>query len=323
MRRAPSVRLHWRERRELNALVQSPFAPPRLRLRARVVLRASEAATNKQIARALGTNPGTVARWRRRFLLHGTPGLLKDAPRPGRPPSIPDSKVALIIRSKADRGSPRAPGWSTRRLATATGVSKSTIQRIWQAQGIDPRRAAEPLRPETGMGFLDNVTDMVGLYLNPPERAIAFSTDERLRSSKLGKGELRAIANLRRRSQGVEFQAFLQVIDRETPGTLRVHLLLDSRLAPAPPQLNRWLAQHPRFHFHYLPSDRAGLTLIDRLVAEFSRRRVPPGESPSAQRLRHAIREHFRASRGLPRPFIWTTTAEDIRNPLGRLPKRY
>jgi len=163
--------------------------------------------------------------------------------------------------------------------------------------------------------FMNNVTDMVGLFLNPPERAIAFSTDDRPRDPDLDGRELQAIADVRRRSQGVEFQAFLQVVDRETPAPLDVHLLVDSRLAPVGPTLQRWLADRPRFHLHFLPSDRPGQTLIDRLVVEFSRRRARVGETPSAERLRHAIREHFRNSHGVPRPFVWTTTREDVRDP--------
>jgi Homeodomain-like domain len=299
-------------------VVHSPSTPAKLRLRAGVVLGASRGATNRKLAEELGTDPGTAARWRQRFLLHGTPGILKDAPRPGRPPTIPDSKVDLVVRSTVGYGLPESRNRSARRLATETGVSKSTVQRIWKARKIGPHRPSDPSGGGKGIGFLDKVTDMVGLYLNPPERAIAFSTDERLRGSMLETGELRAIANLQRRSQRAEFRAFLQVIDRETPPRLDVHLLLDSRLAPTPPPVARWLAQHPRFHFHYLPSDQAGSTLIDRLVTEFSRRKVGLGETPSTQRLRRGIREHFRANRATPNPFVWTTTAEDVRDPLAR-----
>ena len=163
------------------------------------------------------------------------------------------------------------------------------------------------------MGFLENVTDMVGVFLNPPERAIALSTDERVRGVAPGLGGLPALANLRRKSEEMEFRAFLQIVDRETPPMLDIHLLLDNRFAPVAGSTERWLTRHPRFHLHYLPSDRTGSTLIDRLVADFSRRKARPGESPSAQRLRTAIRDHLRARRGVPGPFVWTTSAEQIR----------
>lgn len=312
MRRAPTVRLHWRERRDLAGLVQSPTAPRKLRVRAAVVLRAAEGASNHRIAAELGTDSGTVGRWRRRFLLHGVAGILKDAPRSGRPPLIPESKVEQVVHTALDHRSLESPWPSTRILARRIGVSKSTVQRIWKARGIRPGGGLPSAGPREGMGFLGRVTDMVGLYLNPPERAIAFSTDERAHAPRLRGRELRSIEEFRRRSEGVEFRAFLAVLDRETPGPLEVHLLADSRLAPPPVPVDRWLAEHPRFHVHYLPSDRVGLTLIDRLVAEFSRRKVRPEESPSAQRLRHAVREHFRESPAAARPFVWTATAEDV-----------
>lgn len=312
MRSAPSVELHWRERRELSALAEDPTASEKLRLRARVVLRASEGWTNRRIATSLDTDPGTVGRWRRRFLLHGSAGIRRDAPRPGRPTYIPESKVQLVIRATLDDRFRSSPRLSTRALARETGVSKSTVQRIWAIHRIGSQSRAAPTRSARGMSFLSNVTDMVGLYLNPPERAIAFSTDDAMRSARLERGEHRAIERLQRRSQDLEFRAFLQVVDRQTPAHLGVHLLLDSRFAPPPPSVARWLTEHPRFHLHFLPSDRTGATLIDRLVGEFSRRKIRPGESPSAQRLRHAIREHFRTSRGYPSPFVWTSSATEI-----------
>jgi Homeodomain-like domain len=323
VRRAPTIRLHASERRELAALAELPAASPKMRLRARVVLRAASGATNQRIAGELSTDPGTVARWRRRYLLHGTPGLLRDAPRPGRPTSIPDSKVELVVRSALEPNGHWGRRPSARATARATGVSKSSVQRIWRARGVrirDPRPAS---RAAGGMGFLNHVTDMVGLYLDPPERAIAFATDERAVAARTANSDLRDLARLRGRSHGVKLRAFLQVVERETPAILDIHLLLDSRLAPTPPVLDRWLSQRPRFHLHYLPSDRTGLTLIDRLVVEFSRRRSRPGETASALRLRHAIREHLRESRGVPRPFVWTTATQDVRSASRRSPIRY
>ncbi len=314
MRRAPTIRIHASERRQLRGLVDAPSTPAKLRLRARVVLRAASGVPNVRIAREVGTDPATVARWRRRFLLHGTPGILRDAPRPGRPPSIPDARVERVLRSTIGTTESRARPWSTRSLARETGVSKSTVQRIWKARGVQPQKTAERPRAAGGMEFLDRVTDMVGLYLDPPERAIAFATDERAVAARASPVDLGELGRLRRRSHGVRLRAFLQLVERETPPVLDIHLLLDSRLAPTPPILERWLSQRPRFHLHYLPSDRAGLTLIDRLVVGFSRRRARTGESPSAQRLRQALRDHLKAAHGVPSPFVWTSTAQDVRS---------
>ncbi len=306
MRRALSVPLPERDRRALESLLASPETSARLRTRASIVLRAAQGETNERIARELETDPGTAGRWRRRYLLHGIPGIVKDSPRPGRPVSMTDSKWAYI-RAARERPAPSGTPWSTRTLARDTGVSKSTIQRIWRAREFRPRPAAAPTAAGAGMRFVEKVVDMVGLYLDSPERAIAFATDERIRTPRVWGGDLRVLAKFRQENPGVEFRAFLQVIDRETPGPLDVHLLVDGRLAPLTPELGRWLSQHPRFHLHYLPWDRTGLTLVDRLVARFSQRRGRRGEPPSAQRLRHAIREHFQTGRESPGPFVWTT----------------
>ncbi len=316
MRRAPSVHLPARERRRLVGIAEASRTPARLRRRIEIVLRAADEVRNQEIARELGTDPGTVARWRKRFLLHGTAGILWDAPRPGRPPMVPDAKVGLIIRSAATAGS--SPAWSTRRLAREVGVSKSTIQRIWQSRGISPYRGPRPVPREGGMRFLENVTDLVGVYLNPPERAVAFSTDETIGSGGLRPRNSQPLEQLRRRQRGIEFRAFLQIVDRETPALLDVHLLLDHRVAPVSPELDRWLRQHPRVHLHYLPLDRTGSTLIDRLVADISRGRPRSGESGSAQRLRHAVREHYRSHPGPAAPFVWTTTSEEIHRSVRR-----
>lgn len=306
MRRALSVPLPEKDRRALEALFAAPGTSARLRARARIVLRAAEGQTNQQIARELTTDPGTVGRWRRRYLLHGIPGILKDSPRPGRPVSIPDSKWAFI-RAARERPAPSGARWSTRSLARETGLGKSTIQRIWRAREVRPRLTVDPGAAGSGMRFVEKVVDMVGLYLDSPERAIAFATDERIRTPRLWGSGHQTLATFRRENPGVEFRAFLQVIDRETPGPLDVHLLVDGRLAPLTPELERWLSHHPRFHLHYLPWDRSGLTLLDRLVARFSQRSRRRGEPPSAQRLRHAIREHFQTGREPPGPFVWTT----------------
>jgi transposase len=317
MRRAPAVRLHGDDRRQLQALAHARSSSPKLALRARIVLGAASGQQNVEIARHLRTSPGTVSLWRRRFLLHGVAGVVKEAPRPGRPPVIPNVKIQAAIRAIVEKAPSDAPYWSTRRLARELGMSKSTVQRIWKARGIDPRRIIDPFRPDRGLSFLERVTDLVGVYLNPPERAVAFTTDERARATRLKTGKRAALTQLRRRQRGAEFRAFLQMTDRETPRGLDVHLLVDSRVGPAPPEVQRWLAQHPRFHVHFLPSDEIGLTLIDRLIGEFSRRRTRQGGLASAQRLRLAIRER-QGGRTTGRAFVWTATAPDIRGAAGR-----
>jgi transposase-like protein len=319
MRRAPSVTLSRTERREIVARLASPQVTPRVALRLEIVLRAARGDSNEGIARALRANPGTVALWRRRFLMQRVPGVIRDAPRPGRPPEVPAATVETIVWRKLGGLSPGAPRWSAERVARSVGVSKTTVQRIWRAQDARLRRAAKPARPEPDTEFAQKVTDLVGLYLNLPERAMVFSVDERARSSALGPRERKAIAQLRRPGHAVAFRAFLQAIERETPHELGLHVLLDGRMAPLPPEVARWVADHPRFHLHFLPTEGTNPSLIDQWFREFTQRRLRAGAFPSVVRLHRSIRGHFAEPGSAGRPFVWSATLEEIRDRSGRV----
>jgi transposase len=314
MRRAPAVPLSREEREELARLAGGGTTAPRTALRARIVLRAAAGAENRQIAEELGMNPGTVSRWRRRFRMQRVPGIVRDAPRPGRPPQVPTSTIKLIMRRTLARRPSGSPPWTARSLARSVGVSKTTVQRIWRAHHIQPRRAVEVVRSGASAPFIDKVTDFVGLYLNPPERAMAFCVDEKGRASALGRREREALRTYQRRSRAEEFRSFLQAVDRETPKELDVHLLLDNRIAPTSPEVQRWLVRHPRFYLHFLPSSEAGPNLIDRWFAEFTQKGTPPETFPSVVRLHRAIRDHFSSPAAAARPFVWAATAQEIRH---------
>lgn len=163
------------------------------------------------------------------------------------------------------------------------------------------------------MDFLEAVTDLVGLYVNPPGRAVAFSTDERVRPRTAGSASFAIPELATPRDQAAEFRSFLQMMDRETPRVLDVHMLVDSRLIPVPPAVEQWLDRHPRFHLHALPADRVGLTLMDRLIDGFSRRKDRPGASASAHRLKYALRDHLRRNKDPLATFVWTATSGEIR----------
>ena len=317
MRRAPEVRLLRGERARLAALAGSAATVPRVSARAHIVLRAADGLADREIASELGTDAGTVARWRRRFLMQRLPGIERDAPRAGRPPSIPTSTIQVILRSTLGRRAPGGRFWSARTLAREVGVSKTTVQRVWKAHGIEPHRPTETFRSNPGMRFVDKVTDFVGLYLDPPERAIVFAVDERARASNLGSKERRAISSYEDRRRGLEFRAFLQAVDRETPKGLDLHLLIDSRLTPSDPEVRRWLVRHPRFYLHFVPSGPAGANVIDRWFAQFTRPRMAGNPSPSVLRLRRAIRDHLTLPGGRRRPFLWTAMADEIRDRSG------
>ena len=317
MRRAPAVPLSRDEREELLQLAEGNATPPRIALRARIVLRAAAGVENQQIAEELGTNAGTVSRWRRRFRMQRIPGIERDAPRSGRPPQVPTSTIKLIVRRTLGRRPGGGRAWTARSLARSVGVSKTTVQRVWRAHHIQPRRAIEVVPAGASAPFIDKVTDFVGLYLNPPERAMAFSVDEKGRGSSLSRKERRALETYQQRSRAEEFRSFLQTVDRETPKELDVHLLLDNRIAPTSPEVQRWLVRHPRFYLHFLASSASGPNLIDRWFAEFTQKGSPPETFPSVVRLHRAIRDHLSTPQGAARPFVWSATSEEIRSRSG------
>jgi transposase len=318
MRRAPEVRLVRGERARLLALAESAATPRRLAQRAQIALLASQGRSDRLIAGELGTDPGTVARWRRRFLVQRLAGLLKDAPRSGRPPTISTSKIQVILRSTLGRRPPGGGYWSARSLAREVGVSKTTVQRVWKAHGLEPRRATETFRPNPGAGFVEQITDLVGLYMDLPERAMVFSVDARTHSPSRVARARRAESEAEERRRGREFLAFLHAVDRETPRGLDLHLLVDSRLTPAEPEVHRWLVRHPRFFLHFVPPGPGRANVMERWFAQFLRRRVGPQAFPSVARLHRAIRDHFASQGGASRPFVWTSTAEEIRDRTGR-----
>jgi transposase len=319
VRTAPRIELARGERAKLLELARDATLPARVTLRARMVLEASEGRTDRAIALKLGVAAGTVATWRRRFLAQRVPGVVREAPRSGRPPTLTPGRIQEIVRMTLGRRPAGGGPWTSRRLARETGVSKTTIQRIWRAHQIEPSRAAETLRRNPGAKFVENVTDLVGLYYHPPDRAMAFSVDER---GGNGGGLPLAPASSLRAEEGRrahEFRSFLQAIDRETPPQLDVHLLLDGRLAPTSPEVRRWLGHHPRFYLHFLPPDARGPNVIDRWWAGFARSRLRPGATPGVQRLRRAFRHHFSLATAVGRAFVWTATKEEVR-PGGRRP---
>ncbi len=322
MRRAAPVTLARGEKARLTAVARSTATPARLAQRARIVLLAGQGKADRVIAAAVGTDPGTVARWRRRFLMQRLPGIERDAPRPGRPPSIPTSKIQVLLRSTLGRRPPGGGYWSARSLAREVGVSKTTVQRVWKAHGIEPRRAAETFRSNPGSGFIEKITDLVGLYVDPPERAMVFSTDPRARGRgpRLSRSSASEANAMRRR--GVAFRAFLQGVDREAPKGLELHLLVDSQLTPNDVEVRRWLVRHPRIFLHYIPPGAGGPNLMERWFAQFTGRRPGAAAYPSVLRLHRALRSHLSGRGAAGRPFVWTATAEEIRGRAGASPDR-
>ena len=299
-------------------MARAETASPRIAERARIVLAAARGNENIDIAKRFGISSATVGLWRRRFAGQGVAGIARDAPRPGRPPRVDSATVEMVLRSTIGRRPPGADRWSARSLARDLGVSKSTVQRIWRSRGIDPRRPAETYPTVSKGDYLDRVTDLVGVYVDLPERAIALAADPRRRAGPLPRPERRALDSFRRRNRGAEFRSFLRTVERETPAGLDVHLLLDQRMAPTPVELDRWLLRHPRLHLHYLPADPRGESPIDRLLTEFARTRRRGRTTPAASHLYESVRAHLGRGPGGASPLVWVADRREVRGPTGR-----
>jgi transposase len=338
------VLLRWAER---------PRTAQALALRARIVLAAADGRPNTAIATDERVTPRTVGKWRRRFQQLGPEGLL-DEPRPGAPRTIGDDRVEAVIVKTLEEQPADATHWSTRSMAQATGLSQSSISRIWRAFGLQPHRA-ESFRLSTDPLFMEKVRDVVGLYLDPPEHAVVLCVDEKSQIQALarfqpvlpmlpGTPERRShdyvrhgttslfagldtltgkvIGAIHRRHRATEFKAFLARIDAEVPEGLEVHLVLDNYATHKTPAIKRWLVRHPRFHLHFTPTGASWLNLVERWFAELTTKKIKRGAHTSVQGLERDIRGWIAGWNDDPRPFVWVKTADDILASLARYCER-
>ena len=342
----PARPLHVDEnqRKRLQHLARCGKTPQKLALRARIILAAGEGRPNHAIARQLGVSRPTVLLWRRRFAFHGVPGILKDAPRPGRRKAISPEKVKQVVEATMHTTPPDATHWSVRSMAKAQGLSRMTVHRIWKQHRLQPHRV-ENFKFSNDPHFVEKLRDVVGLYLNPPEHALVLSVDEKSQIQALdrtqpllplrpglparqthdyqrhGTTTLFAALNMldgtvigeclpRHRSQ--EFVRFLKKIDRETPGDLDLHLIVDNYSTHKSPVGKRWLAKHKRFHLHFVPTSSSWLNMVERWFGEITRKRIRRGTFKSVPQLIDAITEYLEHHNGAPVPFVWTKDADMI-----------
>jgi transposase len=337
------------ERAELERWTRRRTSAQALALRARIVLLAGEGLKNTEIAARLGITRGMAAKWRSRFAEHGLDGLT-DEPRPGRPRTIGDEKVEEVIVRTLETTPKGATHWSTRSMAREVGLSQSAVLRIWRAFGLQPHRqqswklSSDPL-------FIDKVRDVVGLYLNPPERAVVLCVDEKSQIQALdrtapilpmlpgtperathdyrraGTSSLYAaldlstgkvIGALHSRHRAIEFKRFLQTIDRAVPAELEVHLVLDNSSTHKTPAIQKWLAAHPRFVLHFTPTSSSWLNLVERWFAELTTKKLRRGAHRSVAALNADIRAWIETWNRDPKPFIWTKTADQILESIAR-----
>ena len=314
-----------------------------LALRARIVLKCAEGIPNNAVARQLGVTNDTVGKWRGRFVARGSAGLL-DEPRVGAPRRISDAEVERVIVETLESTPRDATHWSVRSMAQATGISPTTVHRIWRAFALQPHRT-ESFRLSNDPQFIEKVRDIVALYLNPPERALVLCADEKSQIQALdrtqpilplrpGQAERRAhdyrrhgttslfaaldvatgkvIGELHRRHRSTEFRSFLERIDREVPEGLAIHLVLDNSSTHKTPLIHRWLARHPRFELHFTPTYSSWLNQAERWFATLTEKQLRRGTHRSTRALEDAIRLYLATHNESPKPFVWIKTADQI-----------
>lgn len=333
------------EREKLEAWARRPKTAQRLALRSRIVLAAAAGDSNTAIAARLRVTLPTVGKWRSRFLTDRLEGLA-DEPRPGPPRTVSDRQVEAVITKTLEAKPDDATHWSTRGMAEACGLSQTAVSRIWRAFGLKPHRR-ETFKLSTDPFFVEKVRDVVGLYVNPPDRAIVLCVDEKSQVQALdrtqpllpmtpgqvergthdyvrhGVTSLFAALNVAtgevigqclRRHRQQEFVRFLETIDAALPAQdgVAVHLVLDNYGTHKTPRVRRWLARHPRFVVHFTPTSGSWLNQVERFFAEITEKRIRRGAFRSVKELEQAITAYLDRHNENPKPFVWTASADLI-----------
>jgi transposase len=346
---AVEVVLSDEEREQLESWARRPKSAQALAQRSRIVLAAAEGLKNTEISRRLSLDQTTVRKWRSRFAKDRLDGLL-DEPRPGRPRTISDARVEEVILKTLESTPKDATHWSTRSMAAEVGLSQTAVSRIWRAFGLQPHRS-ETWKLSKDPQFVAKVRDVVGLYLDPPERAVVLCVDEKSQIQALdrtapilpmlpgtperathdykrsGTSSLYAaldiatgkvIGSLHARHRAIEFKKFLQTLDREVPAELDIHVILDNSSTHKTPAIQRWLLAHPRFVLHFTPTSSSWLNLVERWFAELTTKKLRRATHRSVQALNNDIRAWIDTWNDEPKPFVWTKTADQILDSITR-----
>jgi transposase len=344
MRVAPIITVTAEQQRVLEAWVRGHRTPVRLAQRAKIVLLAAQGRQNWQIATDLDMDPGKVGRWRKRFAQHGLSGIEKDLPRGGRPATIRAAVATKIVEMTTRSTPPNATHWSTRTLAAAAGANQSMVFRVWRANNLKPH-LTRTFKLSNDPRFVEKLVDVVGLYLDPPEHALVLCADEKSQiqaldrtqpglplkkgrcgtmthdykrngtttlfaALELAEGKLIGTCMPRHRHQ--EWTKFLRLVDRETPAGLDIHLIVDNYNTHKHPKVQAWLARHPRFHMHFIPTSSSWLNLVERWFREITDKRIRRGAFKSVPQLIQAIMDYIAQHNRSPRSFVWTAKVEDI-----------
>jgi len=350
---APVV-LSAEERSALEALARRRKTSQALALRARIVLACANGGSVTAVAADLEVARDTVRKWRGRFLAGRLAGL-GDAPRPGAPRTITDEQVEVVIaKTLAERGPGQDTHWSTRSMAAATGMSQTAISRIWRAFGLKPY-LVQTWKLSTDPEFITIVRDVVGLYLDPPDKALVLAVNEKSQIQALdrtapclpvlpttparmthdyvrhGTTSLFAaldvasgsvIAQYYRRHRHQEFLRFLKLIDAAVQSGLDLHLICDNYATHKTPEVQKWLLRHPRFHLHFTPTSSSWINLVERWFAELTTRKLRRSVHRSVTDIEADIRKWIKEWNKDPRPFVWTKTADEILDTLAAYCRR-
>jgi putative transposase len=350
---ARQVTLDQRQREQLEAFARSRSLPHALVVRAKIVLEAADGEQSRQIGRKLGVSRETVGKWRGRFASAGIEGLY-DEYRSGRPRSIEDERISQLVSTTLHSKPKGATQWSCREMAEATGISKSTVQRVWSAFGLKPHRQ-ESFKLSTDPLFVEKVRDVVGLYLKPPQNALVLCVDEKSQCQALERtqpmlpmglgyvegvthdytrhgtttlfaaldianGEVLTDCQPHHRHQ--EFLSFLRQIDSNVPKELSIHLVLDNYATHKHEKVKAWLTRHPRYHLHFVPTYSSWLNQVERWFALITQRAIRRGSFRSVKELTAKIDQFVSVYNKKAKPFMWVATADSILAKIERLCER-
>jgi transposase len=332
------------ERRTLEAWTRRRKTAQALAMRSQIVLTCAEGGSIAAVSARLGVSRGMVSKWRGRFLASRLEGL-SDEPRPGQPRKITDEQVEEVIVKTLEGRPPNGDThWSTRSMAKAAGLNQTAVSRIWRAFGLKPH-LEETWKLSCDPQFIDKVRDIVGLYLDPPDKALVLCVDEKSQMQAIdrtapclpilpttparrthdyvrhGTTSLfaaldmatgKVIASHHRRHRHQEFLKFLKTIDQSVPAGLDVHLICDNYATHKTPQIRNWLLRHPRFHLHFTPTSSSWLNMVERWFAELTNRKLRRSAHRSVKALEADVEAWIAAWNDDPRPFVWTKTADEI-----------
>jgi len=350
MRTSRRITITKDDRIALERLARGRNTPQKVALRAKIVLLSGTGTPTGEIMQALSTTTPTITLWRDRYVAAGIAGLVKDATRPGRNPSLSTSTIQGIVELALREPPAHATHWSTRSMARVAGVSPATVQRVWKAHGLQPHRV-RTFKLSRDPQFLEKLHDIVGLYVDPPKKALVFSVDEKSQIQALDRtqpglpmkrgragtmthdykrnGTTTLFAALNVLTGGVigqctarhrhdEFLRFLKKVDRETPAALDLHLIVDNYATHKHAAVERWLLRHPRIHLHFTPTSASWLNLVERFFAELTQKRLRRGVFKTVRELERAIYGYLEQRNNDPRPFVWTASVQAILHKVAR-----